>query len=172
MKNRHHPHLPPAPRAVPEGTFTEPQGRAAGHNKRPPAISGPARHSQCLAERLSDSTSCCSRFLLMAAAPSPLPGQPGRGSRRARRRMAGLLARLLAVRQPGNAPREEISAGPARPQQRRYAAHGTTTAQLPPPSRVCQQGRAGTACLGRVSQPRSGPLNRSWRPFQRTTVFL
>lgn len=151
MKNRHHPHLPPAPRAVPEGTFTEPQGRAAGHNKRPPAISGPARHSQCLAERLSDSTSCCSRFLLMAAAPSPLPGQPGRGSRRTRRRMAGLLARLLAVRQPGNAPREEISAGPARPQQRRYAAHGTTTAQLPPPECASRAGPGRRALGGSVS---------------------
>lgn len=151
MKNRHHPHLPPAPRAVPEGTFTEPQGRAAGHNKRPPAISGPARHSQCLAERLSDSTSCCSRFLLMAAAPSPLPRQPGRGSRRTRRRMAGLLARLLAVRQPGNAPREEISAGPARPQQRRYAAHGTTTAQLPPPECASRAGPGRRALGGSVS---------------------
>lgn len=151
MKNRHHPHLPPAPRAVPEGTFTEPQGRVAGHSKRPPAISGPARHSQCLAERLSDSTSCCSRFLLMAAAPSPLPGQPGRGSRRARRRMAGLLARLLAVRQPGNAPREEISAGPARPPQRRYAAHGTTTAQLPPPVCASRAGPGRRALGGSVS---------------------
>lgn len=151
MKNRHHPHLPPAPRAVPEGTFTEPQGRVAGHNRRPPAISGPARHSQCLAERLSDSTSCCSRFLLMAAAPSPLPGQPGRGSRRARRRMAGLLARLLAVRQPGNAPREEISAGPARPPQRRYAAHGTTTAQLPPPECASRAAPGRRALGGSVS---------------------